>query len=268
MRLENNITRRLGWKPLLGAASAIAVVSWLALLPPWRSPRVDERSDASAAPAATDVAHDTHSAPAGSQLPAAPATTPDAVHAAQVAALRTHTLQALASDNAGDRIEALRAVRDAGALELLPDLLALDLARDPDAAPTLISVCGSLAERGDEKQREATATRFAYWLDTEMRRDDPDARANQSLLVEALGRLPSPVAASALERALASNTLPIYVGTLAAEGLAGLGAATARPVLEQFRGRVAAQPAADSFQRELNAEALAAADRALHQLSR
>lgn len=185
--------------------------------------------------------------------------------AEQTAALRSSTLAALASDNAGDRIDAVRAVRDRHAVELLPDLLALDPARDPDLAPTLISVSADLANQAEATpaQRTAAATRLARWLDSESQRQGADARGNQSLLVEALGRLNTPEAVIALSHALDSDQLPVHIGTLAAEGLARIGDPSARPAVEKFRERLAAQPAADSFSQELRSEALATADRAL-----
>jgi hypothetical protein len=185
---------------------------------------------------------------------AAPAATPD---------LRASTLQALASDNSGDRIEALRAARDRHAVELLPDVLALDPAKDPDLAPTLITVATDLANQADDGARKTTAARLATWLSSESQRGTADARGNQSLLVESLGKLKTPESVTALSEALASDQLPVHIGTLAAEGLSQIGDPSARPAVERFRARLAEQPAADSFSQELRSEALATADRAL-----
>jgi hypothetical protein len=179
------------------------------------------------------------------------------------AEFRASTLHALASENSGDRIEALRAVRDRHAIELLPDVLALDPANDPDLAPTLIKVATDLANQADDAARKTTAARFATWLRSESPRGTADARGNQSLLVESLGKLKTPESVTALSEALGSDQLPVQIGTLAAEGLANLGDPSARPAVERFRARLAEQPAADSFSRELRSEALATADRAL-----
>lgn len=215
------------------------------------------------APAAPPARTQSPTSPSSAAQPASSQTPSD-----QTAALRSSTQAALASDNAGDRIEALRAVRDRHAVELLPDVLALDPARDPDLAPTLISVAADLANQPEATpaQRTAAATRLANWLDSESQRQGADARGNQSLLVEALGRLKTPESVTALTHALDSDQLPMHIATLAAEGLAHIGDPSARPAVEKFRARLAAQPVADSFGQELRSEALATADRALASL--
>jgi hypothetical protein len=253
------MTPRLKWMLAVGCTS-VALGS-VALVPVWRS-----SLDATASqPLAT-------SAPVAPAQQPAVATPPSAAGAPQppqppqlTAELRAETQRALASDNAGDRIEAVRAVRDRHAIELLPELLALDPARDPDLAPTLISACADLANQAEAtpQQRTAAASRLATWLQTESRREGADARGNESVLIEALGRLNTPESVAALSGALESDRLPVHLGTLAAEGLARIGDPSARPAVVRFRDRLAAQPAADSFSRELRSEALASADRAL-----
>jgi hypothetical protein len=100
------MTPRSKWT--LAAVGATAVVGWLALVPPWR-----DAPETANAPATSGVASNTvRSAPPPSA--AAPQAASPATAAAPSADpdLRATTLQALASDNSGDRIEALRAVRD------------------------------------------------------------------------------------------------------------------------------------------------------------
>ncbi|HET6332790.1 MAG TPA: hypothetical protein VFG30_06230 [Polyangiales bacterium] len=256
------MTPRLKWA--LAAGCTTVALSWVALVPTWRG-----SSDAAPAQEAPKAAPVAPAAP--SQQPSA-ATPPSAAPAwataqtpEQSAELRASTQQALTSDNAGDRIEAVRAVRDRHAVELLPDLLALVPSRDPELAPTLISACADLANQAEAApaQRTAAASRLATWLQTESQREGADARGNQSVLIEALGRLNTPESVTALGGALESDKLPVHVATLAAEGLAKLGDPSARPAVERFRARLAAQPAADSFSQELRSEALATADRAL-----
>jgi hypothetical protein len=254
-----SIGMTLRWTWILAAACVACLLGWLALVPNWHDSEDSTSSDEST-PAAREIAAPASppSAAASSPAPAQPLPADDE--------LRVRTLHGLASDNAGDRIEALRAVGDRHAVELLPDLLALEPARDPELAPTLISVSTKLAAESGEAQRSAAATRLAAWLSSEAQRTDADARGNQSLLIEALGKLNTPEAVAALSQALGSDQLPVHVATLATDGLARIGDPSARTAVEQFRTRVAEKPAADSFERELRSEALAAADRALAKL--
>jgi hypothetical protein len=127
----------------------------------------------------------------------------------------------------------------------------------------LITVATDLANQADDAARKTTAARLATWLRSESQRGTADARGNQSLLVESLGKLKTPESVTALSAALASDQLPVHIATLAAEGLAQIGDPSARPAVQLFRARVAEQPAADSFSQELRSEALATADRAL-----
>jgi hypothetical protein len=251
------MTPRLKWT--VAASCTTVALAWLALAPPWHSTPGDAPRERSEAVQAV-TPREPSSQPSAAQ-PATSAVAP----AEQSADLRASTLQALASDNAGDRIDAIRAVRSRHAVELLPDLLALDPAHDPDLAPTLISASADLANQAGDAQRGAAAARLAAWLSAETQRSQTaaDARGNQSLLVEALGRLNTHESVAALSSVVESQQVPVHVATLAAEGLARIGDASARPAVERFRARLAQQPAADSFARELQTEALATADRAL-----
>lgn len=251
------MTPRLKWTVAAGCTTV--ALGFVALLPAWHGTHEDQRSER------PQAVHGVTPHAASSQPAAAPATPPVAPTLQQGAELRTSTLQALASDNAGDRIEAIRAVRDRHAVELLPELLALDPARDPDLAPTLISVSADLANQAGDAPRSAAAAQLAAWLssETQRARAATDARANQSLLIEALGRLNTPESVAALSQVVESEEVPVHVATLAAEGLARIGDASARPAVERFRARLVEQRAADSFGRELQTEALATADRAL-----
>ena len=142
--------------------------------------------------------------------PSAPAATDP------LAALRN----GLASDNAGTRIEAVRKLAEQQTTQALPELLAQNIARDADLAPTLIQVTGQLAQRADASQRGAAAAQLSRWLSSETARPDADARANVSVLVETLSALKDPQAESALIEVLQSDKLPLHVQTLAVEGLA------------------------------------------------
>lgn len=259
--MENRITRdlirvlrgvrSLHWRWTLLAAAVVAVLSWLLLLPA-------QRGDEGGLPAAAQPM-------AGAKQPPAPpaAASPTQPTAAEPT-LQTDLLAGLAAENSGDRIEALRSIEAAGALAVLPSLLQFDLAADPEVAPTLIATVTKLSARADSAQRSAVAQRLAGWLQGELARDARDARGNTASLVEALGAIDSPEATRALSEALDAQHLPLHVETVAVQGLAhSADAERARPAVERFRQRLQQGPAADGFERELQQEAMTAADRAL-----
>ena len=251
--------RSLHWKWTLLAAAVVAVLSWLLLLP---SRGTDE-------PALPGAQHPTATPAPQAGRPPAPsaAATPAQPTAAELAA-RADLLRGLSSENSGDRVEALRAIDSAGAVELLPRLLEFDLAADPEVAPTLITVAANLSAHAGTAERSAAAQRLAGWLQRELTRDARDARGNSASLVEALGKIDSPEASRALSEALDARRLPLHVETVAVQGLAhGADAERARPAVERFRERLQQAPAADSFERELQHEAITAADQALAQWS-
>jgi hypothetical protein len=245
--------RSLHWKWTLLAAAIVAALSWLVLLP---SPPSDD-SDQLQPTAPTAAQADRHPAPRPAASPAQPTT-------AAAQASHAELLQRLASENSGDRIAALRSIEAAAAVELLPSLLQFDVAADPEVAPTLITVAGNLSARADATQRAAVAQRLAGWLQHELTRDARDARGNTATLVEALGKIDSPEASRALSEALDAQNLPLHVETVAVQGLShSADAERARPSVERFRQRLQQAPAADSFERELQQEAITAADQAL-----
>jgi hypothetical protein len=176
----------------------------------------------------------------------------------------------LGSDNAGVRIKALRAARDANDVALLPTLLAIDPAADPETAPTLVDTIVKLARKAEPAQRTAAAGRLQQLLRSELARsaEHTDARGNLSVIVEALGTLPSPESTAALTEALDSPLLPVHVGTVALQSLGQLGDPAARAAVERFRDHLKQSPAASGFQRELQDEAAQAADQALARLDR
>ncbi|HKP56396.1 MAG TPA: hypothetical protein VJV78_06745 [Polyangiales bacterium] len=243
--------RSLHWKWTLLAAALVAVLSWLLLLP---APRGDD-----------DGLPDGSQPTADAQKPASPsvAASPAQPTAAEPAP-HADLLPGLSAENSGDRIEALRSIEAAGALSTLPSLLQFDLAADPEVAPTLIATVTKLSAHADSAQRSAVAQRLAGWLQSEQARDARDARGNIASLVKALGAIDSPEATRALSEALDAQQLPLHVETVAVQGLSHSGdAERARPAVERFRMRLQQAPAADGFERELQQEAMTAADRAL-----
>jgi hypothetical protein len=269
------------WQKLT-APQRIATMTTVAAVAVWSAvlvvPDVHEAEHevAPAAPSEQAPAPDPAHAPEQEtvpQAPAAPQPSPAAPKAPVAAAPQAQPApsgslrDSLASDNAGTRIAALRALAAAPVDEALPALLALDVTRDPETAPTVIRVTAQLAQRADASQRTAAATQLSRWLSTEQTRTTPDARGNVSILVETLGDLGSPEAESALVAVLQNEQLPLHVQTLAVDGLARLGTPAAQAALTQFRAQLSSTERS-GFELELQREAETATDRALARLSR
>jgi hypothetical protein len=180
---------------------------------------------------------------------------PAAVEPAHVDALRRD----LASDSAAIRIAAIEAAVDATAIDTLPVLEQVDLARDPQAAPTVIHAVAKLGAAADDATRDHAARTLSSWLRTERSREGLDALGNVSNLVEALGNIGGPDAASALAAALDRADLGLHVETLATMKLGELGDHRARGAVERFAARTAALPETDGLSEELRVEAVAAA---------
>jgi uncharacterized ParB-like nuclease family protein len=255
------------WQLTLALACAVGLLGWVSVLLSSEPAATDE---ALAAPgAAGNSLAPSARGPATAPPSAAPAATPlpGSAAAAQpgLAALR----EGLASDNSGTRIEALREARDRTQLEALPELLAFDIARDPEVAPTLIGVTAELARQAEPSERAAATHKLADWLRSESEREGSDARGNVAQLVEALSGMNTPEAVPALVDALQAQgeRMPLHVQTVAVDGLARLGDASARDAVEQFRTRVAESAPASGFELELQKEAAQAAERALARLS-
>ncbi len=172
-----------------------------------------------------------------------------------VAALR----RGLASDDEATRIAAVEAAASATAVETLADLESFELARDPEAAPTVIHAVALLGASAEGPKRDEAAGTLQRWLTGELRREGPDVAGNVSNIVEALGNLGGSRAVDALIAALDQSTLALHVQTLAVMKLGELGDGRARAPVERFATRVAKLPAADGIDEELRVEAIEAA---------
>jgi len=254
------------WKLQLALACAVGLLGWLSVLVSSSDPSKDAEPAAASEPGAGKPLQPrmTANGPATPEPNAPSVGAPTASQPDALTALR----EGLASDNSGTRIEALRAVRDEARVEALPELLARDVARDPEVAPTLITVTAELARKAEPAQRTAATQKLSDWLRSESAREGADARGNVAQLVEALGAMNTPEAVPALVEALEGDRLPLHVETVAVDGLAQLGDTSARAAVEQFRARLAANPAPTGFELELHHEAEIAADRALARLSK
>jgi hypothetical protein len=157
------------------------------------------------------------------------------------------------------RIESVESAIAAGATETLPVLEGVDLAGDPEAAPTVIHAVAVLGNEAGGRAHADAAAKLDAWLRGEELRDGADARGNVAVLVGALGDLGGRDAAVALASALDSDALPLHVQTLAVQRLAALGYSETQPAFARFEARVAALPPSEGIDDLLRQEALAVA---------
>jgi hypothetical protein len=160
------------------------------------------------------------------------------------------------------------AVRE-GNTAKLDALVQTKLADDPELAPAVIRATANLAAQGGEKEHGQAVRALAGWLKTELHRDGSDAAGNVPNLIEALGDLGGREAVDALVGALGDTTAKsdLALDTLIVQRLGALGDARAKTAITRFAKQIP-EPAADStpFDRELHAEAVAAANEALAHL--
>lgn len=212
---------------------------------------------------------------ASSEPPSAPhgqeATTPPVARAPlQVGALGSASPPALSSlkmvlaaDDDVAKIDALDGAVRARDTAELPTLLAVDLAREPEAAPTIIHAVASLANAADVDARRASVAVLGRWLAEESLRHDPDAVGNVPNLVEALGTIGGADATATLIAALEKGQLDLSVETLLVQSLGHARDGRALEPVKRFVDRVAAIPPVDGIQEELRVEAIAAGNSAI-----
>jgi len=173
----------------------------------------------------------------------------------------------LASDDVAQQLRLIEASVREGKVESLDTLTALRLADEPEIAPTVIHAVASLAAQAGTKEQAQSVHALAGWLKTELRRDGSDAAGNVPNLIEALGDLGGREAVDSLIEALGDTRSDLALDTLIVQRLGALGDARAKTAIVRF-AREIPKPAAEAtdFDRELHAEAVAAADEALRRL--
>ena len=139
----------------------------------------------------------------------------------------------------------------------------VDLAREPEAAPTIIHAVASLANAADVDARRASVAVLGRWLTEESLRHDPDAVGNVPNLVEALGTIGGADATATLIAALEKGQLDLSVETLLVQSLGHARDGRALEPVKRFVDRVAAIPPVDGIQEELRVEAIAAGNSAI-----
>lgn len=178
----------------------------------------------------------------------------------------TRLADVLATDDDRAKIAAVRAAAARSDGEALGVLTAIDLPREPAAAPTIIAAVGRLGAAGGAGDRRSASDALARWLDAESRRPEADAVGNVPNLIEALGATGGPESAEALARALDGGRLDVPLSTLATRQLGAIGDARARPAVERFGARLRALPDASGIEAELHAEAEVAVHETLEAL--
>jgi hypothetical protein len=164
------------------------------------------------------------------------------------------------------KIAAVQAAVDRGAVKALPALLATDLAREPEAAPTIIHGVAKLAKEAAPGERAVAAKTLAKWLAEETKRHEPDAEGNVPNLVEALSSVGGPEARAALAETLRDGKVDLSVQTLIAQELGKSADPAQMTAARAFLARVAAMPQADGIDEELRKEAIEAANQAIRSM--
>lgn len=188
-------------------------------------------------------------------------------------------VRAFASDDDAKKIDAVEdAVRD-GQLAALPALAAIDLRREPEAAPTIIHGVANLGVQGDKEDRRLATHTLSRWLRDESQRafaattsgsdEARDAVGNVPNLIDALGEVGGHEAVDTLIDALDSGRLDLSVETLTVQKLGDLQDRRATPAIERFgeRVRIARPTARDDFERQLHDEASAEVKTALERIA-
>ncbi|HET9954985.1 MAG TPA: hypothetical protein VFQ61_10800 [Polyangiaceae bacterium] len=170
---------------------------------------------------------------------------------------------ALESGDARTRVEGIRQVAAEGVYEALPLLLERGLDRDPDSAVTLIRAIGILTRLAPETDRAGATRRLQTWLAHESVRAERGADANTVALLKALASIGGADARLTLRNTLDAARLPLPMQTLIVQQLGEQRDPRDAPALERFLARVETQTAETAMDRELQAEAKAAARDAL-----
>lgn len=170
---------------------------------------------------------------------------------------------ALRAEDDVAKIAAVQTAVDRGAVKALPALLATDLSREPEAAPTIIHGVAKLAKEAPPNERLQATKTLAKWLSEETKRHEPDAEGNVPNLVEALSAVGGPEARAALAETLRDGKVDLSVQTLIAQELGKSADPAQIAAARVFLDRVAAMPPAEGIDEELRKEAIAAAQKAI-----
>jgi hypothetical protein len=202
-------------------------------------------------------------APKGAAPTAPVAVVPVAEGPSPVADPAAAVTAALRGEDDVAKISAVQAAVDRGAVKALPALLATDLAREPEAAPTIIHGVAKLAKEAAPNERAEATKTLAKWLSEETKRHEPDAEGNVPNLVEALSAIGGPEAREALAKTLHEGKVDLSVQTLIAQELGKSADPAQLAAARAFLARVAAMPPGEGIDEELRKEAVEAANKAI-----
>lgn len=153
----------------------------------------------------------------------------------------------------------------------LDTLMAMDVAKDLEASPAIISGLGHLAKTAAPAVRRRVAQRLGGILQSERARAEAQGRAaagNVATGIDALGELGGAEAGVELTRALDTAAYALHHETRMVQELGKQAYVPARAAVERFLQRTKARRYEDSFDQELQKEALQAADETLSLLTR
>jgi hypothetical protein len=173
--------------------------------------------------------------------------------------------RARVASDAVSRIEAIDALVARGDVAFLDDLLIVDPADDPFVAPTVIEAIAAIGRNAPRAAKDRAARRLASMLASEKERRGQDSAGNVVSIVEAIGNLGHPAAASALEAELDDAFHDTAGKTNIVEALAKTGARSSIPALKRLRDRAPAEHAT-GYDRELERELAQAIDTAIMKL--
>ncbi len=163
--------------------------------------------------------------------------------------------------------EATNALVARGTVAALPILIESDVIRRPWAAPSVIDAMGRLAALAPPEQRGEAVDRLVALMREEKVRGAQESLGNLIQIYEALGLTGDPRAIAPLEGELVDPTVPTAPKVVVVQALVALRAIQSRPVLERVQAQLAASPAKDAYEAELQKDLIAAIRDALVQLS-
>jgi len=174
--------------------------------------------------------------------------------------------QALDSDDDREKLEAIQAIVEKRESHALPSLMAVDLAREPESAPSVIRAVAKLGKESGSADKALATKTLGRWLNEESKRHEADAAGNVPNLVEALGEIGGRESVDAMVTALESGRLDLSVQTLVVQTLGELNDHRALTATRNFLDRVSRIPPSEGIDEELRIEAIAAAKSAVSTL--
>ncbi len=174
--------------------------------------------------------------------------------------------QALDSDDDREKLEAIQAIVERRESHALPSLMAVDLAREPESAPSVIRAVAKLGKEAGSSDKALATKTLGRWLNEESKRHEADAAGNVPNIVEALGEIGGRESVDAMVTALEGGRLDLSAQTLVVQTLGELDDHRALTATRNFLDRVSRIPPSEGIDEELRIEAIAAAKSAVSTL--